>query len=205
MTLTRKHMYAIKLLDENNYIYFTFIAGNKNMGYVFEVYKYVSNTIEYDNIEYISKQKPLFPERYIIAYVQESDKNILTKVGKIAIDYKSRNINIFERSCSLYSSIKSLNSILELPDNHTEDDYYVSIIKAAKEGKKVYAKNWDIIQYSVSSTGKFDYVNEYRKIGKLDEKYYNCMIFGTVYLIEDIMEYFRNDIDRITAEMIIYR
>jgi hypothetical protein len=206
MRVTKQYLYAIKLPEEKGYIYFTLIAGNQMMGYMLEVYDYVSKEIEFNNIEHISIQNSLFKTKYILGYFQSLDKNTLTKVGKVNLDYKNKSYEIYEKF-SIECTQKKLFTLLDkinLRDDYSDDEYHKSIKELAIQGEKIICDNWEIYTYGTNKTGKFNYTGE-KKIGMLSEKYKDSHLFGTAYLIEDIVEYYMTGIDRITAEILIHQ
>jgi len=204
MRVLKQNLYAIKLPEEKGYIYFTLIAGNQMMGYMLEVYDYISTEIEFDNIKHIRIQNSLFKTKYILGYIQSVDKSILSKVGKVNLDYKNNSYRIYEKHSMECTPGKLLRFMGLKYDDTSDEKYFDNIKKLARKDKKIICDNWEVYTYGTNGIGKFEFIDE-RKVSTLPEEYKYCQVFGTAYLIDDIVEYYMTGMDRITAEISIHQ
>ena len=203
MRLEKGDVIAITLAYNKGYIYFTFISGNRNIGYLIEVYDYKSKELIRD-VEFIRKQKLLFSNRYVFA-IFSSEEYMLQKVGKVKLNFKNlRNIIIPVR-LSITSNRTNLQQYLHLPDTYSEEDYISSLIDSANNKNPSVFDDWQIYEYGiVSDTGKLDFTHKFF-LGNITNKYNQSMIFGSFYLPSDIIDFYFNKIDRITAEQRIFQ
>lgn len=205
MRIFKQNLYAIQLPENKGYLYFTFLGGTQDIGYTFEVYNYISHEIEYDNINYIIQQESLFPNKYITAYIQPSDKGILYKVGKVNLDYQNKTYTINEKHSAECTHGKLLNLLgLDFDEDVPFAKFVENIKNTAKSGGIIKCNAWEIYTYTTNKKGSFELINE-QKIGNLKKKYRYSMIFGTAYLISDIVDYYITGMDRITAQILIYQ
>ena len=201
MRLSKGDICAIKLPDRTGYIYFLYLGGNANQGYLVKVYNFQSKTLE-KNIELIKLKQPLFENEYIITYLPYYD-SLLTKVGKIKIDKSYLSKIKFHVRVSLKANNFNLNRLLNLPKDWNDEEYKQALIAYALSGNVHIFDDWRIDTYGFIGN-KFDFLKE-DTIGSLSSKEKRYMLQGNTYLAEDIIEFYVNGIDRLRAEEMIFQ
>jgi len=201
LRLSKGDICAIKLPDRAGYIYFLYLGGNLNQGYLVKVYDFKSKTLEKD-VELIQSKQSLFENEYIITYLAYYDA-LLTKVGRIKIDKSCLSKIKFHVRVSLKANNFNLNKLLNLSKDWNDKEYNQALVTYALSGNVHHFKDWRIDTYGFIGN-KFDFLKE-DTIGILSPKEKKYMLQGCTYLAEDIIEFYMNGIDRLRAEEMIFQ
>ena len=204
MKMKNKTLYSLKLKEQSGYIYFTLIAGNQNIGYMVEVHNYWSLDEEKEDFEKILNSPSLFPSKFILAEFIEADDDYIHALHKIKLS-KDKTYEICVRSSLriAFETIK-LGKALGLSKDHTVEEYSKVLIEYVQNGNRITLEDWEIVKYGITKTGRFDYINTV-KVGLLPAEHKDDMLFGSWYLIDDIETYFREGIDRLSAEKLLFQ
>lgn len=199
MRLTKGDVCAIELPNKEGYIYFLYLGGNINKGYIVEVFNYKSEKLE-DDVQSIINKEPLFKNKYINTYAPYHD-SLLKKVGKVKIENSDLEKIYINDRVSMKANSQNFAKVFNLSKDHTLEEYNKALIDYALSKNIHHFDDWKVYKYGFIGQ-KFEFLEEY-KVGILSAKEKEYMLSGTTYSSEDIIMYYKHKIDRIYAKQMI--